>query len=106
MELPADFRLEKVAGLNWNWRLFSLEYAGVEMTLRVRGGKAIKATVSSAQLKAHAHGKKRLVVALKYEEESDYRYLVATDMTWRTMDTIQAYTLRWLVEVSFEDWKL
>jgi hypothetical protein len=79
---------------------------GVDVTLRVRGGEEIKATVSSARLKVVAHGKKRLVVALKYEGETDYRYLVATDMTWRTMDTVQAYTLRWLVEVFFEDWKL
>jgi len=79
---------------------------GVEVTLRVRGDKDLKAKVSSARLKVTAHGKKRLVVALKYEGESDYRYLVATDMTWRTMDIIQAYTLRWLVEVFFEDWKL
>jgi hypothetical protein len=79
---------------------------GVEVTLRVRGGEEVKATVSSARLKVFAHGKKRLVVALKYEDESDYRYLVATDMTWRTLDIIQAYTLRWLVEVFFEDWKL
>ena len=66
----------------------------------------IRDRVSSARLKVTAHGKKRLVVALKYEGESDYRYLVATDMTWRTLDIIQAYTLRWLVEVFFEDWKL
>ena len=64
------------------------------MTLRVRGGKEVKAKVSSAQLNVIAHGKKRFVVALKYEGESDYRYLVATDMTWRAMDIIQAYTLR------------
>ena len=76
------------------------------MVLRVRGGKDEKATVSSARLKVTAHGKKRFVVALKYEGESDYRYLVATDMTWRTIDITQAYTLRWLVEVFFEDWKL
>ena len=79
---------------------------GVEVTLQVRGDKDVKATVSSARLKVTAHGKKCLVVALKYEGESDYRYLVATDMTWRTLDIIQAYTLRWLVEVFFEDWKL
>ena len=52
-----------------------------------------------------AHGKKRRVVTLKYEDESNYRYLVATDMTSRTLDVVQAYTLRWLVEVFFEDWK-
>jgi len=79
---------------------------GVEMIMQVRGGKKIKVTVSSARLKVSAHGEKRFVIALKYEGESDYRYLVATDMTWRTMDIIQAYSLRWLVEVFFEDWKL
>jgi hypothetical protein len=85
---------------------FNSTNKGVEVTLRVRGGEDVKATVSSARLKVTAHGKKRFVIALKYEDESDYRYLVATDMTWRTMDVIQAYTLRWLVEVFFEDWKL
>ena len=52
-----------------------------------------------------AHGKKRFVIALKYPGETDYRYLVATDMSWRTIDIIQAYSLRWLVEVFIEDWK-
>ena len=85
---------------------FSTINKGVNVTIRVRGGEEVKATMSSARLKVIAHGKKRLVVALKYEGESDYRYLVATDMTWRTLDIIQAYTLRWLVEVFFEDWKL
>lgn len=79
---------------------------GIDVTLQVRGGEVVKATVSSARLKVTAHGKKRFVIALKYEGESDYRYLVATEMTWRTIDIIQAYTLRWLVEVFFEDWKL
>jgi hypothetical protein len=81
---------------------FNSTNKGVEVTLRVRGGEDVKATVSSARLKVTAHGKKRFVIALKYEDESDYRYLVATDMTWRTMDVVQAYTLRWLVEVFFE----
>ena len=79
---------------------------GVEVILLVRGGKEVKATISSARLKVSAHGKKRFVIALKYEDESDYRYLVATNMSWRTVDIVKAYTLRWLVEVFFEDWKL
>jgi len=79
---------------------------GVETIMVVRGGKKIKVTMSSARLKISAHGKKRFVIALKYEGETDYRYLVVTDMTWRTMDIVQAYSLRWLVEVFFEDWKL
>ena len=79
---------------------------GVAVSVRIRGGKDVKATMSSARLKVSAHGKKRFVIAIKYEGESNYRYLVATDMTWRTMDIAQAYSLRWLVEVFFEDWKL
>jgi hypothetical protein len=39
-----------------------------------------------------AHQKKRFVIALKYEGEDNYRYLVATDMTWPTRDILQAYT--------------
>ena len=31
---------------------------------------------------------------------------MATDLTWRTLDIIRCYTLRWLVETFFEDWKL
>ncbi|WP_221894526.1 hypothetical protein [Bathymodiolus japonicus methanotrophic gill symbiont] len=65
-----------------------------------------RVTVSSARLKVSSHSKKRFVIALKYGGENDYRYLVATDLTWRTQDIIQAYTLRWLIEVFFEDWKL
>ncbi|MCK4493800.1 MAG: transposase, partial [Methylococcales bacterium] len=79
--------------------------SGIPAMIQVRGGKPVKVTLSSARLKVSAHGKKRFVIALKYEEEKEYRYLVATDMTWRTIDIIQAYTLRWLVEVFFEDWK-
>ncbi|GFO73087.1 transposase, IS701 family [Bathymodiolus japonicus methanotrophic gill symbiont] len=79
---------------------------GIDQIIRVRGGKEIKVTVSSARLKVSSHSKKRFVIALKYDGENDYRYLVATDLTWRTQDIIQAYTLRWLIEVFFEDWKL
>ena len=74
--------------------------------MRVRGGEEVEMTVASTRLHVKAHGKKRFVIAMKYEGEKEYRYLVATDMSWRTEDIIRAYTLRWLVEVFFEDWKL
>ena len=51
------------------------------------------------------HDPKRFVIALKYDGEKEYRYLVATDVGWCTFDVIQTYSLRWLVEVFFEDWK-
>ena len=63
------------------------------------------ATVGSIRVEVCAHEKKRFVIALKYPGEQDYRYLVATNLSWRSIDILQAYTLRWLVEVFFEDWK-
>lgn len=78
---------------------------GVPQTLRLRGGKEVTAYVSSARLYVCAQGKKRFVMALKYVDEEDYRYLLASDLTWRTQDIIQAFTLRWLVEVFVQDWK-
>nr|WP_249060512.1 transposase [Desulfobacter hydrogenophilus] len=86
---------------------FDVTNKGVKATIRVRGGEEQNVTISSARLKVDAHGgKKRFVIALKYDGEKDYRYIVATDVSWRTIDIIQAYSLRWLVEVFFEDWKL
>ena len=45
------------------------------------------------------------MIALKYERETEYRYLIASDMSWRDVDIIKAYSVRWLVEVFIEDWK-
>lgn len=67
--------------------------------MRIRGGDTLTASVGSARLHVCAHSKKRFVIALKYEGETEYRYLLATDLTWRTQDILQAATLRWLVEV-------
>jgi hypothetical protein len=70
-----------------------------------RGGEARTVWVTSARLYVTAHQAKRFVIALKYEGEQEYRYLVARDLTWRTLDIVQAYTFRWLVEVFLQDWK-
>ena len=81
-------------------------YPGVEITLRIRGWKDVKVMLGSARLYVNAHQQKRFVVALKYAGEEEYRYLVASDLSWRAVDIAAAYTLRWLIEVFFEDWKL
>jgi hypothetical protein len=81
-------------------------YPGVEITLRIRGWKDVKVVLGSARLYVNAHQQKRFVVALKYEGEEEYRYRVASDLSWRAVDIAAAYTLRWLIEVFFEDWKL
>jgi hypothetical protein len=44
-------------------------------------------------------------VALQYAGEDTYRYLSASDLTWRTLDMVQGQTLRWLVEVFVQAWK-
>ena len=69
------------------------------MTWRLRGGQTVPVVLGSARLYVSAHQQKRWVVALKYPGEEDYRYLVATEMSWRAVDVASAYTLRWLVEI-------
>ena len=46
------------------------------------------------------------LITYKYEGEKELRYVFATDMTWTVHQILQVYTLRWLVEVFIEDWKL
>jgi len=91
-------------------KLISLEQyftqsPGVPQRVRIRGGEEVTVLVSSARLYVDAHHKKRFVVALKYPDEMDYRYVVASDLSWRTLDIVQGDTLRWRVEVFLEDWK-
>jgi hypothetical protein len=104
-------RLQRDQNVRFRNRTLSLEkyfasYGGVEQQIKIRGEKEVTACVGSARLYLAAHQEKRFVVALKYEGEAESRYLVASDLSWRTLDIVQAYTLRWLVEVFFEDWKL
>lgn len=77
----------------------------IKTTIKIRGGKEKIITYCSARLFIKSHGKKLHVIALKYDGEKEYRYLAAIDLTWRTLDIIKAYTLRWLIEVVIEDWK-
>jgi hypothetical protein len=81
------------------------KYGGGLQEIKIRGGGSAKVMVGSARLYVLSHKKKRFVIALKYEGEEEYRYLVAADLSWRTLDIVQAYTFGWLIEVFFEDWK-
>lgn len=65
-------------------------YPGVNMTLRIRGDQAVTVVLGSARLYISAHQQKRFVVALKYPGEDDYRYLVASDLSWRAIDIASA----------------
>ena len=81
-------------------------HPGIQMTIPIRAGEPKVVVMGGARLRVKAHKKKRFVIALRYEGESESRYIVATDMTWRMTDIVSAYTLRWLVEVFFSDWKM
>jgi hypothetical protein len=80
-------------------------HPGTPLRIRIRGGDEMVAIVGSGRLYVCAHHTKRFVIALKYEGEDTYRYLIASDLSWRTLDIVQAHTLRWLVEVFVQDWK-
>jgi len=80
-------------------------HPGTPQQIRIRGGDEMVAIVGSARLYVCAHHTKRFVIALKYDGEDTYRYVMASDLSWRTLDIIHAQTLRWLVEVFVQDWK-
>jgi len=80
-------------------------HPGTPYAIRIRGGDEVVAMVGSARLYVCAHKTKRFIVAIKYAEEEAYRYLIASDLSWRTLDIVQGHTLRWLVEVFMQDWK-
>ncbi|MFL7868697.1 MAG: transposase [Anaerolineales bacterium] len=99
---------QKVRYRGRSWRLdeYFRAHPGVRQTVRIRGGERVEVWVSSARLYVEAHGGKRFVVAIRYPDQDAYRYLVATELSWRSLDIVQAHTLRWLVEVAIEDLKV
>ena len=47
--------------------------------------KQVTVTMASARVHVHAHGTKCFVIALKYEGENEYRYIIASDLSWRAI---------------------
>lgn len=83
---------------------FFKAYQGGTHTLELRGQER-EATYCSGRFVVKAHKKKYTIIALKYGDEEEYRYLIARDMSWRDEDITKAFALRWLVEVFIQDWK-
>jgi hypothetical protein len=79
--------------------------AAIRSEITVRCGKTAVIYYSSVIAKVSAHDTKRLIIAYKYEGESEFRYVFATDMSWTPHHLIATYTFRWLVEVFISDWK-
>lgn len=78
----------------------------VKKSVSIRGGNHKTIIMCHKNLYIDAHGVKRAVMAVKYSEENEFRYIIATDMSWQSLDIVRGYTLRWLIEVFFEDWKM
>jgi hypothetical protein len=79
-------------------------YAGGPEIINCRG-ESKNVIMYGMRIKVKSYGHKLFVIALKYEGEDEYRYITATDLSWRAIDIVSAYTLRWLVEVFIQDWK-
>jgi len=90
----------KVISINKQFKNFTEKKE--EVILR---GKKKVIYYMSAALKVVSHKRKYRIIALKYEGESEYRYIIATDASWLDIDIIKAYSFRWLVEVFIQDWK-
>jgi hypothetical protein len=80
-------------------------FSPVKQTLLLRGVSKI-VEMSSARVRVECHDKIQFIVALRYEGETEFRYIVASDLSWRASDIVRAYSLRWLIEVFFQDWKV
>jgi hypothetical protein len=80
-------------------------HPGTPQRICSRGGEEVVARVSRARFYVCSHKTKRFVVAIQYENEETYRSLLASDLSWRTLDMVQGHSLRWLVEVFIQDWK-
>ena len=66
-----------------------------------RGSDEVEVIIASARLHVKSHkGRTMLIVAMKYKDEEEYRFLAAIDPTWRSLDVVKAYAFRWLVGVS------
>ena len=68
----------------------------------------IEQVISYCSMRLWVRSQQRVlhVIALKYDNETEYRYITATDLTWKGLDVVRAYSTRWLVEVFFQDWKM
>lgn len=96
----------KIEGKQWKASQYFGQQTPIKTNLTIRGGKQQVVQYCSVIAEVCSQGKKRLIIALKYEGETNYRYIIAQNMTWRVQDVLEHYSLRWLVEVFNQDWKM
>jgi hypothetical protein len=78
----------------------------VTTKIHLRGKIEQSVTYLSMRVWVQSQNRTLHVIALKYDNENEYRYVTATDLTWKGLDVIRAYSTRWLIEVFFQDWKM
>jgi hypothetical protein len=78
---------------------------GTPQTGRIRGGAEVGVLVGRARLYVCSHRTTRVIVAITYAGEQTSRDLMAADLTWRPLASVQGHPRRWLVEVCVQDWK-
>ena len=79
--------------------------ASQKISIQIRGGEDLNVEIKNARVFVPAHGRKYNVVALRYEGEKNFRYIITSNLCWKAKDVVQVFTYRWLVEVFFYDWK-
>jgi hypothetical protein len=77
-------------------------YQGVPELINCRGVDK-NVIMYGMRIKVISYGHKLFVIALKYEGEDDYRFITTTDLSWRAIDIVGVYALRWSVEVFIQN---
>jgi len=63
---------------------------GVAKKIKIRG-KEIDVVMNGIRVHLSAHNCKRFIIALKYDGETEYRYIVLSGLSWRMENIIAAY---------------
>lgn len=74
-------------------------------TLKLRS-KMVEVEYMSARLFVESFRRKVHVIAMRYSDEKEFRFIFSTDNTYRSIDIIRLFALRWPIEVVFQDLKL
>ena len=102
-------KMRKNQNLRYGNKIYSCgkhfdSYSGWDQEIVIRGRKNQKVLAGGGRLYVPSHKKKRFVIAMKYQGEASYRYLIASNLTWNMKEIMELFSFRWLIEVFFEDW--
>ena len=81
-------------------------YSNWKQKIRIRGHEMSEMITGGGRLYLPSHSTKRFVISFKYTKDDTFRHLMATNLTWNMKEIIEVFSLRWLIEVFFEDWSL